>query len=363
MSDGPPEDTADEAEPSDATAIDRDRNAGTGIPAEPGPPDGADEPTDGPDDTAPDVRSRLVVGVVIVFGVLAVAAIAGAVVPPGPTTQSIEDAPDPTEPPDPFVNDVRVDRTAAEGDVTVPSNLTVGGGADRRTVLIEQTGAFEQPDIRPFVAATTTAGHKVRFRNGGPDADSDAEDLEDALADADAYVLVAPRSGFDEEEVEAIREFTDDGGRLILLGSPDRIEVARAVLGTSLQTVQTDMRTVAGEYGIVFGNRYLYDTADHDATYRHVFAEPTAAASELELDRVVLPTATRVESEDATVLLRTPGTTELSDGGSADTYPVAVEDGNVMAVGNVRFLSETNHNVADTEEFLGYVVEFALGGR
>ena len=330
------------------------------IPVDSGENSAPNRSDDGHDDRVPELRKRLAVGLGIVLAVLVFAAIAGAIAPPAPPTQSVSDAPDTETPPAPFTENVRADRIEAEGEVTVSENLTVDGGYDQQEILIEETGSFEQPDIRPFVAAATMAGHEVRIRN--------TADLDDALNtnNTDAYVLVAPRQGFSEEEIDAITEFTDDGGRLILLAAPDRVTVSSAGLIASLQTVRTDMRMVANEHGIVFGNRYLYDTANNDATYRQVFAEPTDAArsdADLELDRTVLPTATRVESRDGTVLLRTPETTTLSDGGTADTYPVAVTNENVLAVGNIRFLSETNHNVADNEDFVAYMVEFALGGR
>lgn len=299
-------------------------------------------------------RWRLKIGGGIVVLVLLLAAIAGAVVAPTPPTQSIGDAPDPEEPPGPFTDGVVADRIAAEGNVTVSEELTVDGGHDERTVLIEETGAFEQSDVRQLVAATTMAGHEVQLGSG--------PSLENSLAEADAYVLVAPREGFDDDEVEAIRDFTDDGGRLILLGSPDLVQVGP--LG-GIATVETDMRGVAGEYGIVFGNRYLFDTTDNDANHRQIFAESTnetfPTVPELDADRVVLSTATHVDSNGGTVLLRTPETTKLSDGGEADAYPVAVADGNVLAVGDTEFIAEPNHNVADNEEFTAYVVEFALG--
>lgn len=354
-----PTDGPDAESGSDDTTIGGSEPSGTGDSVGTTVSNGSD-PADAHDGGAPDLRKRLAVGLGIVIAVLVFAAIAGAVAPPATPTRSIENAPDPAEPPAPFTDDVRADRIEAEGEVTVSEDLTVDGGYDQQTILIEETGSFEQPDIRPLVAAATMAGHEVRIR--------DTTDLDDALNrdDTDAYVLVAPQQGFSEEEIDAITEFTDDGGRLLLLASPDRITVSSDESTGSLQTVRTDMRMLANEYGIVFGNRYLYDTANSDATYRQIFAEPTGAArsdADLGFDRAVFPTATRVESSGGTVLLRTPETTTLSDGGTADTYPVAVADDTVLAVGNTRFLSETNHNVANNEEFVAYVVEFALGGR
>ena len=311
--------------------------------------------TDGDDSKIdPGLYRRLKLGGVLVVSVLVLAAIAGAIAAPTPSTQSVGDAPDPQTTPEAFGSGVVTDRIDAEGEVTVAEELTVEGGHPQQTVLIEETGTFDQSEIRQLVRATTIAGHEVRF---GSD-----ESLNESLSGVDAYVLVAPQEGVTESELEAITSFTDRGGRLILLGRPDLVRVSPF---GGVTTVETDMRVVASEYGIVFGNRYLYDTVNNDAGYRQVFAEPTnetfPTVPELEADRVVLSTATRVESRDGTVLLRTPETTTLSDGGTAGRYPVAVVEGNALAIGDTAFLSERNHNVADNEELVAYVAEFALG--
>lgn len=313
-----------------------------------------------PDERGSGIKSglyrRLAVGVGIVLAILVVSAIAGIIFTPEPPSQSVGDAPEPSEPPTAFAaENVAVDRIEATGDVNVSDDLTVAGGHSEQTILIEDTGSFEQREVRPLVRGATEAGHDIQFREGG--------DLESDLDDADAYVLIAPRGGFADDEVEAITEFTDEGGRLIMLAEPDRVQID---LLAGIQTVQTDMRTVASEYGIVFGNRYLFDTAENDANHRQIFGEPTGETDlgvpELELDRTVLSTATRVNSHEGAVLLRTPESTKLSDGGSTDAYPVAVAQNNVLAVGDSEFLAEENHNVADNEEFVEYIIEFALDG-
>jgi hypothetical protein len=334
-------DSSDDSEPSNVLSSSADGD----------PADGRDE------DVLSAVLNRVAVGVVIVLVIVGLAAIAGSVGAPDPPTQTLDDAPDPNEEPEPYASDVLVDRIEAEGEVSVSENLTVDGGHPQQTVLVEDTGTFEQADVRQLVRATTMAGHEVQFGR------SSDQDLEESLEDVDAYVLIAPLGGFSENESESIKQFTDRGGRLILLGSPDRV-----VLGPfgSLATAETDMRAVANQYGIVFGNRYLFDTTSNDGNYRQVFAEPTTRAKSetprLDLDRVVLSTPTRVESSNATVLLRTRETTKLSDGGQSDAYPVAVANDEVLAIGDTEFLAEENHNVADNEELVTHAVEFALGG-
>jgi len=297
----------------------------------------------------PGVRERLGVGAAVVLVVLFLSALAGATVVPGPPTQTLSEAPDPNETAEPFrTENVAVERTAADGEVSID------GGDGSKTVLVDEPASADQADTRQLVRAITLAGHDVEFRSA-------TESLESQLNGTDAYVAVAPRTAYTDEDVDAVREFTGEGGRLVLLGEPDRIEVVGGGLSPSLQTAETELRSLSTAYGIVFGNRYLYDTTAHDANYRQVFAEPTDAAPG-QLDRAVLSTSTHIEADGGTVVLETPATTRLSDGGGADRYPVVVADGNVLAVGDSTFVAEGNHNVAGNEELIAYIVEFALEG-
>ena len=244
----------------------------------------------------------------------------------------------------------------SQGEVRIDESLHADRG-ERKVVVVDRASRVEQEEIRPLVSAITTAGHEVRYHR-------QAQRLEETLAEADAYVRVDPERSLTSSEREALQAFTDRGGRVVMVAEPNRRVIEAGPIGLSIRTQRTQMVDLAAQYGIVFGNRYLYDTTRNDGNFRNVLAEPTDAGTAPDLDRVTLDTATRIQANDnATVLLRTPTSTKLSNGGAAAGYPVAVRSGNVLAVGDGTFMTEGRHTVADNERFLGYVLEFSLRGE
>jgi hypothetical protein len=296
------------------------------------------------------------VGVVAGVALLVVvAAVVGAsLVSPAPPAADADEDVSTAEPPPEYAPDAVV-ATPIEstGRVTVSDDLRARE-VGAKTVVIDTDSRVEIEDVRPLVAALVRAGHDVRFSG---------ESLDDALADADAYVRIDPGTDLDTEEIETLRAFTNNGGRMLLVGEPNRVRISQSLFSASVTTRRTDMTNLASEYGLVFGTRYLYDTTTNDGNFKNVLASPTDADDAPDLDRVAMYTAARVEVRGGQVLLRTPDTTELSNGGEAGRYGVAVRKGNVVALGDSTLLGDGRHNVADNEAFIGEVAGFLVGGE
>jgi hypothetical protein len=293
----------------------------------------------------------LVVGGVALAVVLVAVLVAAA--GGGPATIDADTDANTSAPPPEYAPDAVVaEPLESTGEVTVPESLRAGAG-DGKTVIIDSASRAEIEDIQPLVVALVRAGHEVRFRD---------QPLQQSLADADAYLRIDPGVELSPRNVEAVREFTDEGGRVLLIGEPNRIRISQSAFSASITTQRTEMTTLASEYGIVFGTRYLYDTTTNDGNFKNVLAEPTDASAAPSLDRVALYTATRVQARDGQVILRTPPSTKLSNAGPADRYPVAVRTGNVLALGDKTLLENGRHNVADNDAFISYVLAFTLSG-
>lgn len=78
---------------------------------------------------------------------------------------------------------------------------------------------------------------------------------------------------------------------------------------------------------------------------------------------MALYTATTVSAPDGTRLLVTPETTRLSANSDARRRPVAVRDGNVLAVGDTTFLQEGKHVVVDNERLVATITQFAAASN
>ncbi|MFB6117040.1 hypothetical protein [Halosegnis sp.] len=292
----------------------------------------------------------VVVGVALVVVAAAVVGASALGATSGPTVDASEDT-NHEQPPAEYEPDaVIADEIPSEGSVAVSESLQA---SETSSKVIVFDGRVEPSDVRPLVVALTRAGHEVRFASAG---------LRSSLEEADAYVRVDPSDELSDGEVEAVREFTDDGGRVVLIGEPDRIRITQTGFFASLTTQQTRMTSLAGEYGIVFGTRYLYDTTTNDGNFKNVLAGATDAETAPDVDRVAMYTAARIDARGGQVVLRTMETTELSGGGAAEAYPVAVRKNNVLAVGDKTFLEGGRHNVADNEAFIGYLADFLVSG-
>lgn len=290
---------------------------------------------------------RLIVGLTVMVIVAVIGAVAlapaPAQAPPAPNAVDIDTS-------EYAVEDVTVKELPAEGEI----EPTVTGNG---IVVFDDAhlNEFDRSEIEPLVRAFVRAGYEVRFHEGG--------DLEGALADADAYVVIDPDEAFDEEEREVVTSFTDEGGRLAVFGEPTRITVRSGFGGV---TVARDVRegdALVGEYGLDFSSSYVYNQLENDGGFKNPIAEPTGPAASAG-DQVPVYTAAEVVQvqDEGQVVLEFPAESRLAETDRPGEYAVAVRSGNLLAVGDATMLRSDRYNVADNEAFLGYVVDFLVSG-
>jgi hypothetical protein len=220
-------------------------------------------------------------------------------------------------------------------------------------VLIDRghSNSVDRTTLRPLVDGLVDVGHTVRFHESG-------DDLEDQLSEATAFVTLTPGEEYDRSAVDAVTNFTDRGGRVLVVGEPNRIRVR----GRFAQRRSDGLTTIGGALGLSFDTRYLYNMETNDGNYKNVIAEPGPDAGLDAMNRTAVYTATAVSAPEGTDLLVSTAGTHLSKGGPAGRYAVAVETGNVTALGDRDFLRDSRYTVADNEVFLAHVVEFLAEG-
>lgn len=288
---------------------------------------------------------------VLLLTVAVVVAVAGA----GPVLlqsgNEESDAPDNPEY-DPSV--VAPEVLEATGDIEADP---VASADDSGTVVIDQGHAnrISRTDIEPIVDALVRQGYDVEFYNDG--------NLEAYLEDADAFLVVDPGQEYLTGDADDVEEFTRNGGRLVMIGEPDRTAVSTGLLGASITTQESQLTTLAARYGMSVDTQYLYNQEHSDGTFKHVLARPTGAAGIDGIDRTAMYTAAAVTADDGTVLLRSaPNTYKSGTDDQSGEYPVAVRSNNALLVGDKTFMRSGRYNVADNERFLAYVVEFMIEG-
>lgn len=251
-------------------------------------------------------------------------------------------------------------------DEVVPQTLAATGTVeanpspaadDTGTVVIDRghSNRFTRGDIEPLVDALVREGYNVEFYTDG--------DLATALEDADAFLVIDPASEYLTGDVDDVRQFTGNGGHLVMIGEPDRTAVSASLFGTSVANQESRLTTLASRYRMSVDTQYLYNQEHADGTFKHVIARPTDDGSLDGVDQAAVYTAAAVTAEDGTVLLRSaPETYKSGSDEVTGEFPIMVQRNNVLLLGDKTFMRGDRYRVADNEQVVAYVAEFMIEG-
>jgi len=294
-----------------------------------------------------ELAKRLVVLVLTVAVVIAVAA-------GGPLLLGDEPEPAALQNPEYEPGAVAPEPVAATG--TVDANPDPAAD-DTGTVVIDRGHAnrFTRGDIEPLVDALVREGYNVEFYTDG--------NLASVLEGADAFLVIDPGTEYLPGDVDDVRQFTGNGGRLVMIGEPDRTAISTGLLGSSVQTQESRLTTLASGYRMSVDTEYLYNQENADGTFKHILVRPTGAGGLDGVDRTTMYTAAAVSARNGTVLLRSaPATHKSGSDEVTGEYPVAVERDNVLLLGDKTFMRGDRYRVADNERVVAYMAEFMIEG-
>ena len=106
----------------------------------------------------------------------------------------------------------------------------------------------------------------------------DGGDLATVLRPANAFIVATPIISYTPDELLAVANFVERGGRLLLIGDPSRFNVnfvEDPVFGFTfeLETNKLPLNSLANEFGIVFNGDYLYNTLENEGNFRNIILE------------------------------------------------------------------------------------------
>ncbi|MCS6994751.1 MAG: GldG family protein [Anaerolineales bacterium] len=216
-------------------------------------------------------------------------------------------------------------------------------------------------EIEPLITALSARGGRVEFHSSG-------QALGSQLKYASAYIVFSPSSDFSAEELLAIQQFVESGGRLLVFADPTRSLLSYDFF-TGTVTALPDVNYVnplLAPYGMSVVNDYLYNLQSNEGNFRNVkfneFAEHPLTSG---LKMVVFYGVHSIQAGNNTALIRSDKNTysSLTDQGRAYT-PLAVSaNGQVLAAGDFSFLTPSFSQVADNAALVGTIADFALGSK
>lgn len=244
-------------------------------------------------------------------------------------------------------------------------------GAPRGVVVLDQAhgNQFTREELATLDGLLAARGLQVRPLAEG--------ELTEALRPATALVVVAPVDGYSPAEAQAVSELVARGGRVLLVGDPTRynIEIDETDIFAApiIATAQVPLNDLANAFDITFRGDYLYNTVENEGNFRNILVGGDGfgdSALTEGLEQLALYSSHSLQlGPSAGALLSADDNTWSSatdrPGGLvlAALSPADSDAGQLLAIGDVHFLTEPYSTVYDNGAFVARVADFLAGGR
>jgi hypothetical protein len=186
--------------------------------------------------------------------------------------------------------------------------------------------------------------------------------LAEQLKKADAFVIITPTNDFSSVEIEAMEEFVHRGGRLLVIADP-----TRSFSEYDKEREESVMLTneILQPFLLSFRNDYAYNLTHNEGNYRNIYVYPSSRNDLTKsISELVLYAAHSLDIYSEQVLSGEETTLSSLDDASNE-LPLAALDvsGNVLAIGDMTFLTSPYYQVSDNFQFVRNVADFLIDGN
>ena len=236
-------------------------------------------------------------------------------------------------------------------------------GSGRVVIDLTHDNNLLVDDLTPLKSRLAVRGVEVEVL------DNNSEDtLAERLRGATALVELVPTNSFDPEERQAIIDFVKDGGRLMLAADPTRpVPFYQESGSVDLYSVFFPesaipaVNSLASAFGMSYFEDYLYNLAEYDANYRNVkystFAKNTSLTEGL--TQVTLFAAHTLRGDGLPLITGDENTLSNVRAGETGFVPALLaEDGKVLALGDITFMTSPYYQVSDNDHLLSNIADW-----
>lgn len=227
---------------------------------------------------------------------------------------------------------------------------------------IAHSNFIEDKDINYLDSRLSLRGYQLlRYASG---------ELATALRGVSAFVVIAPTIRYEADEIAAVRDFVGRGGRLLLVGDPTRFNVIYTEdLFSFSYTIENDdiaLNSLGNEFDINFTGDYLYNTVENEGNFRNILIDSEHMGEHdltADLDQLAFYGAHSLTvGRGGHVLLMGDDNTATSSTDRPGGLALAVlsADGNVLALGDVDFLSAPYYTSLDNSAFVARIADFLV---
>jgi hypothetical protein len=249
-----------------------------------------------------------------------------------PSLESVLPA-EPAKPLAPSVESPEVDSTSDAAASEEPGTET---DEERAIVAVDVAhgNLFELDEVSPLASELALRDARVKFYDG--------DELGEALHDTDSFIVICPEGLFSADELEALADFVDDGGRLLLIGEPTR---------------SSQIGRLSLEFGLVFEPGYLYNLEENEINFRNVFVRAFAKHRVTAgIEELVLYTAGSIGPAERGIAFADEKTFSSVVETRTRLSPMALSgEGNVLAIYDFTFMTEPHNGILDNGLLLSNV--------
>lgn len=248
---------------------------------------------------------------------------------------------------------------------TVPTEegtVSLSADAAGKTVAIDAAhgNAPSQAELAPMVSTLTENGAEVTFTSARRPGSFNA-----TLRSADAFVTFGADRQYTPGQTAAVKEFTEAGGRLLVLTEPDKQSASGGLFFPPVgeEGISTPLTPLLNKYGVATRDGYLFNMANYDNNYVNVYGTPAADSSLTEgVDELVFHESVALVGGESVV---TAGDqTTLSSTREAGTYGVVTRTGeNAVFVGDTSVLGSEFVRRSDNEQFTSNLLAYLVTGE
>jgi len=237
----------------------------------------------------------------------------------------------------------------------------------RVVVDLSHDNNLEVDDLTPLRDRLTQRGVAIETFHGP------SSSLKTRLRGATALVVIAPTSRYTAEERDAIADFVEDGGRLLLAADPTRPvppEEEEESLNSALVPLRTSaipaINSLANAFGVAYFDDYLYNLVENEGNYRNVKFTVLSNEHSLTqgLEMVVLFAAHSLRSDGLSLVSGDENTlSSLRSGETGLTAAALAANGLVLALGDITALTPPYHTIADNDRFLSNIAHWLAAAK
>ncbi|MCK6627581.1 MAG: hypothetical protein L6R45_20675 [Anaerolineae bacterium] len=262
-------------------------------------------------------------------------------------------APSPELPPTNFTEFAKSARLEAVDNPTVSKGVIAVDYTHSNALYIEELNVLFSKLVNRGFSYEIILGASAE---GATDEGAGASPLADKLRYAKALILPLPRIEYTPEEIAEIKNFVNKGGRVLIIGDPTRTVVVEA------------LNSIAGVFGVIYSNDYLYSLSSNDNNYRNVvytnFKESPLTKGLDKDSKVIFYGGGSLNAPGHEIILGDETThSSISEGGRIMAAAALTSDDKVLALGDLTFFGEPYSAAESNGTLINNIADFLAGGQ